>query len=445
VREAATEPLVDPRATDVERPLFERFGRRTLETFLGFALSSAANSIYLLVVARALGPRGTGVVSVGILLASGLAFIVSIAPALANVYFGARDARDRAALLSNSLLFAAGPAVLTSALTLAVLEATGLRFGAEWFELAIVLASVPFVVGGRLVQTLIIASGRSRAFNVLNTSGPILALVFAGLAFVIAGTRVWTALSAYAAAQIAVLALSLGAAQIVPGHPSRRLLSSSLRYGGRGFVANMIQVMNYRLDLFFVSSIRGPAAAGVYSIAVLLAELLWKIAAAASTILFPRVAADERAPVAFTLRVARVVVLLTSVAAIILLPVTEWIVLPLLKAEFADALLPLALLLPGVVALALAQILSGDLSGRGRPEYASYASAAGLIITLTLTPVLIVSFGASGAAVASTLSYVVTTAFFAAVFVRRFGVSLADLFLARPDDFLRSRSPERPH
>src|SRR5919202_2155251 len=153
--------MVDPVAADPERPAFEGFGRRTLETFLAFALGAGANSLYLLVVARSLGPHGTGVVSVAILLTSGLAFVIAIAPGLANVYFGARDVRERGGLLSVSLLVAAGPGLVFSALTLVVLEATGLRFGARWYELAIGLATVPFVIGARLVQTLIVAAGRS--------------------------------------------------------------------------------------------------------------------------------------------------------------------------------------------------------------------------------------------------------------------------------------------
>jgi O-antigen/teichoic acid export membrane protein len=275
---------------------------------------------------------------------------------------------------------------------------------------------------------------------VLNAASPASALVLVALAFVALGTSVRIALVAYAVAQVGVFAASFWAARIAPERPSRSLLGTSFRYGLRGFVGNFFQVFNYRLDLFLVSGVRGASAAGVYSVAVFLAELLWKIAAAASTILFPRVAAERRPAIEFTLRVGRVVVLATSVAAIATVPIAAWIVLPLLPDDFSGALTPLALLLPGVVALALAKVLAADLSGRGNPQYSSYASGLGLAVTLALMPPLVAGWGASGAATASTASYVASTLFFVYVVVRRFGVSLADVFVFRRRDVRGPRS-----
>jgi len=424
--------------TRTERAGFDRFGRRSVETAVAFTLSAGANSLYLLVVARLLGPSGTGVVSVAILLASGLAFIVSGALALANVYFGAREPETRGQLLSNSLLFSAIAGVLASIVVFGILVVSGVQFGADAYELAAALAAAPLIGGSRLVQSLVIASGRTRAYNLLTATGPLATLIFGILALAALGSSVSVALGAYAVSQLLVFAISVLGAGIAPEHPSRALLRRSLGYGLRGFVGNFIQIFNYRLDLFLVSALRGASAAGVYSISVFLAEMLWKIAAAASTILFPRVAADRQPAPEFTLRVGRVVVLLTALAAIATIPLTWLVVLPLLPSGFSGALAPLALLLPGVVALALAQVLAADLSGRGKPGYGSYASAIGLGVTLTLTPALVAAYGATGGALASTASYAASGAFLGWIFVRTFRVPLSDLVVPRRYDLRRA-------
>jgi hypothetical protein len=111
--------VLDAPITESAGPTFERFGRRTVETVVGFSLAAAANSLYLLVVARGLGAAGTGVVSVMMLLASGLAFVVSGVLVLANVYYGAREPSTLGRLLSNSLVVSAGPGVALAGLVFA--------------------------------------------------------------------------------------------------------------------------------------------------------------------------------------------------------------------------------------------------------------------------------------------------------------------------------------
>jgi O-antigen/teichoic acid export membrane protein len=290
------------------------------------------------------------------------------------------------------------------------------------------------------VGMLVLACGRSLAFNVLYALRPALALVAVAGGFLLAGPSVSAALIAFSLAQLVLLAVSLAAARIRISLPSRALLRESLGYGLKAYAGATMQLVNFRLDLFLVSAIRGASAAGIYSVAVVLAELLWKISTAAGTILLARVAASESAPVEFTLRVTRTVMFLTSLSAVAVAAGAAWIVLPVIGDEFDGALTPLILLLPGAVALGLLDVITGDLGGRGRPEYMSYAAALGLAVTLALNPVLIPLWGPSGAAVASTLSYVASTLLVAVVFVRRFDVGPAELLLVRRADIgLRSR------
>ena len=428
-------------AAPVDRPTFDRFARRSLETFLGYGAATAGNALLFLLVARALGSTGTGVVSASIALSTVLMLVVFGLLHLPNTYLGVKEPAALGALLANSLLVAAVLGTAVSAAVFGFLVAIDVTFGAERHELAVVLASVPFAAASRLVATLVLARGRSLAFNVLYALRPGLSLAAVVTAFLVVDATASAALIAFSVAQVILLAVSLPAAGIRIASPSRRLLSASLRYALKAYAGTTMQLVNFRLDLFLVSAMRGASAAGIYSVAVVLAELLWRISTAAGTILMPRVATTEAAPVEFTLRVSRTVAFLVSVAAVAVSVVSALLVLPVLGDDFERAFTPLVLLLPGAVALGIMDVLTSDLAGRGSPQYLSYAAALGLAVTLAVNPVLIPLWGASGAAVASTLSYTASTLLVAVVFIRRFGVRPSELVLLRRTDMaLRGRA-----
>jgi O-antigen/teichoic acid export membrane protein len=91
------------------------------------------------------------------------------------------------------------------------------------------------------------------------------------------------------------------------------------------------------------------------------------------------------------------------------------------------------ILIPGVSALGLAKVLSAISSGRGFPRYGLYCGAITVPITLALYVVLIPKFHATGAAVASTCSYVIATVITAVFFRRATSIPMRALVPSRSD------------
>jgi O-antigen/teichoic acid export membrane protein len=423
------EPFEEPRV-----PVGD-FGRRTLETFTSLVVSTVAAGVLAVLVARALGPEGMGVLTVLFLFPVVGTLVLGGALGLANVYLGAGRPAARGALLTNSLLVAgAGGAVLAAA-AFAALDLTGTRFDATTHELAVALAVVPVTAAAKLVAALVLAAERARAYGVASAIGQVLLVPATLVAFAFEGASVVAAVYALAVSETVALAASLALVRIRPGRPSRALLGESLHYGLRGFAGNLMQFLNYRLDFFLISALRSSSAVGVYSAAVSLAELLWKIPIAASTVLFPRVAAAASGGEEFTARVSRMALAATAVAASALGLAGYPLVLLLFGGAFGGAYLPLLLLLPGVVALASANVLASDFAGRGRPEVGTYASALSLVLTVALDLALIPPLGATGAAIASSVSYAAASLFLVGAFVRRGRVPAADLVVPRRADW----------
>ncbi len=103
--------------------------------------------------------------------------------------------------------------------------------------------------------------------------------------------------------------------------------------------------------------------------------------------------------------------------------------------RFLDSVVPFLILLPGVVCLGAAKVLSADLNGRGLPQYNALGALLSLVVTLGLDLVLIPRAGASGAAIASSAAYVASLIYTVAVYGRVTGLKFRSLVRFEPSDF----------
>jgi O-antigen/teichoic acid export membrane protein len=159
--------------------------------------------------------------------------------------------------------------------------------------------------------------------------------------------------------------------------------------------------------MFLINGFVNPAAVGFYAIAVGLVEKLWLVAHAANIVIFPRVAAenDEQRLKEFTPLVARAVLWVTALGALVVLFLSRWLVETLYSADFLPAVQPLQILLPGIVASGVAGVLAHDIAGRGRPMLNTYVGGISLVVNVALSLLWIPKYGIEGAAMASTISY----------------------------------------
>lgn len=209
------------------------------------------------------------------------------------------------------------------------------------------------------------------------------------------------------------------------------VLRPLLGLGLRGHAGNVVQTFNYRLDALLVQGFLGQAAVGLYQTGVVLAEMVWYLPNAISAALLPQVAATRDSQP--TPRVTRHTLLLTSCGAVGLLLVA-WPALALLRPRYLPALPPMAVLLVGVVALSVHKVLASDLSGRGMPQYPSLTSTLALMVTLVGDVLLIPRLGIVGAALASTLAYIVQTIVLLHIYTRLEQVRWRDVLIPCRDD-----------
>ena len=185
---------------------------------------------------------------------------------------------------------------------------------------------------------------------------------------------------------------------------SPRALAS---YAFRLYPASLSGYFNYRADTYIIQAVvpdsRTPLAN--YNTAVVMAELVFFVPNSIATIFLPRVAGSTAVDASQMLgRVARLSMLITVCLAVALVP-TAFLGIHLILPKYAACLPAFYVLLPAVVSLSMAKIMTGYISGRGHAGLVSVAITLALVLNVAANFILIPRYGIVGASLASVISY----------------------------------------
>lgn len=279
-----------------------------------------------------------------------------------------------------------------------------------------------------------LGQGRMVPMAVLALAAPLMALAL------LLGLRLWrgplTLVEVLFAWVSAKLLLSAGVVMVLRRQGYRVRPDFAALRAELGFVAtigatNLVGLLNYRVGLFVVERQLGLSSTGVYSIAIVVAELLWFVSGSLTQAVYGRIGTPDRAQAATTtLRVVHL-----GVAALVpaapLLWLAAWLLVPrLLGPAYADSLLPLALLLPGVLLFGGASALSAYFTNHaGQPRVPAQVALSSLLLNGALALVLAPRLGMAGVALAACLSYTFSVALLAVRFARHAGLPLLQVLL----------------
>lgn len=392
-----------------------------------------------IVIARALGPTGRGVVAAATVAPAFVAAFLAVGFGIGATYFLSKgDLEPRVAL---------GTAAIVSVAASAVGVATYL-LGATYLRSTLLHGiPEPFVVVGAAIipaslfsrNLLSVAQGLRcvALWNVSNLlGGSSVLLLYAAL--LVAGR--FGALQALVAIVVSTVIpaaiVGLWLLRIYPNWIFRRQAAvRAIRFGLVGEAGTLLQLVVYRLDVLIVTALLGFGALGLYAVAFTLSELLWQVPNAAALVLFPRVASERGDTAALTARLVRLtsaLLLVEAAAGAFMAPILiPWV----FSERFVAAVPAFWILLPGGVVLGAAKLISAHLTGRGRPQQPALATAVAFILTVVLDLALIPRMGINGAAVASTIAYTASATVLWAAFVRDTGSPWQAMLIVRRDDW----------
>jgi O-antigen/teichoic acid export membrane protein len=277
-------------------------------------------------------------------------------------------------------------------------------------------ALIPQVVWQGVCGVLL-GLNRVRMWNVIQTLPPVLSLV--GVLVLVVGLKegVTGAVLAWTLSHFLTALFALVATRFVwVPMPWRKMLDLfNLPLAELALTMGAVQVVNliaYRAELLVLNHYRNVNEVGVYSISVQTAEMMWLIAGSLATAMTaPCLHESEDEAAKLVRKSAAKTLVYTTVVAVVVGAFVPYAFGPLLGSSFDGASTPLRLLLPGVTIYAPVTIFVVYLSVRhGRPHLSLAVSVLGLVGTVIAALILIPRYGASGAALSSTIGYAVGAA-----------------------------------
>ena len=377
-------------------------------TSLAFrVLQGLADFLVLFVTARGFGADGRGLYALTSVTA-GFA-IIPLAGITVPITADLAHARVTLGRLHAAAVWIA---LGGGALTAGVLACAAVLERSRWTFLPYAAALTPFLLLAVIQQDLYRALGEIRRMSYLYLGLSLATLAaFAAVAASAPG-RIHLALAAWVAAVALVALVTLRLQQRRLGFSPHRLgclVRDVLRRGLPVSLANGLAQLNYRVDVFVVAVMLPLTQVGRYSVAIAMGEALWQVSRAAVTGAYaPIIGVSNRDSAALTLRTYRHVLLLLLAGALVGGVAARLFATSIFGAGFKGVWLPLALLLPGIVARGAAEVLQPFLLVRlERTSDWLKASTIGMILNLVLAVALVPSLGLAGAALSTTVSYLV--------------------------------------
>lgn len=419
----------------------------TLATRIAILMVGLATSV---IMARALGPEGKGLFSLAVLVASITFAMTNLGIGTASGYLLGRKRASFEELAGNwlSLSLVIGVGTLAVSMMLAPVLAPHFVPAVPLAAIAVSLVCVPFLNLSTNFQMLFRANNDFQSFNLVEALQPGAFFVLFVAAAIVLSDRLFGA--SVAVYLLSTIIAGIGAVLLV-ARSSRlafrwngALVKEALGFGVQQNLANFLNLLNYRFDMLLVNYFLDPKFVGFYSISVVIAEKLWYVPNILSAVLHPRVAHAESAAEANrdTARVSRITVLLMGAGAAGILLLGRPMIRILFSNRFLPAVVPLFVLLPGILMISVAKVLTSDLIARGFPRANMWAGTVGFVSNVILNVILIPRMALVGAALSSTVSYTLYAVVIMIFFLRITRVPLASLVVPTADDIrlLRDRT-----
>jgi O-antigen/teichoic acid export membrane protein len=434
-----TEELEGAAIESPARTVF-RHSVMTFATRVGIVLVNVPTSI---LVARLLGAEGQGTYASAIILPTMFAFAGMLGVDSAHTFLLSKKRYRASQINGQTLLLTASLSAVLVGVYLVFLRFYGPARADTGLRTALTLAAaiVPVVLAKYFAVAFLLGLERIKLFNLANGLQAATLLGFMCINLFVVDGGPAGAVVAYLASEVVVslVALAVARREAAGGplieRPPRDLLRRSVVYGLQGHLGNILVLFTYRFDMFLVLSFAGLQAQGLYSIAVILAEKLSHIPDSIQVVLFPKLSSLETADAnELTPRVTRNSLLVTAAAGLVLYLLSRPLLDLFYGSEYLDALRAFQVLIPGVVLLSVAKILSTDFSGRDKRIYYTVGTAIAFAINVVLCLLWIGPFGIVGAAWASTIAYAAQAGIMLAFFRRLSGRGIVESVLVRRED-----------
>ena len=387
-------------------------------TIIGFAINLiifAIGALTNILIVRILGPKDQGIYFMVVTVNYMIVSLGNMGLGIANTTFLAQKKHSISDTHFNSIITAVSIGGICIALYLgsqSALEFTIFQ-GIDPLYVLSGIALVPFTLYMFFWNSIMVGLNAIILLNKILLVQTLLSflLVFAALIAFKLGINgaigAWVLANTISAAIMFYLLHRIDKVKISVNYSA---FKESIFFGLKSHVGGIAGYIWVRLDAFLLNMYHGAIAVGYYSVAVNLTEMLWRFMQPFYNAITPKIAgaATRQESEVLTTKVTRHVFFILSVVAIVLAPLSPLLIRFLYGSEYLPAYKPMIILLVGTVGIGVAMITSVYFVCQlKRPGFLSFLAWINAIINIALCFVLIPRYVAVGAAMASTLTYII--------------------------------------
>ena len=217
--------------------------------------------------------------------------------------------------------------------------------------------------------------------------------------------------------------------------PDLGLAGKAFTFGIKAMPTSIAVYLLLRLDVVLVRYLGNAEMVGIYSISAASAMMFQIVGFSVERAMVPRIMGKSKEEADVLTPLVTRSFLLVAVPLALVSALLAWPFVPFIFGqEFAGAVLPLALILPGIVLGNVGQIANTDLLGRGFPGYAAISALIALAVNIGLNFYLIPRHGIVGAGFASLVCYSLFGLLLAVIYRHLTGVKVRELVIPKRED-----------
>lgn len=399
--------------------ILQTFFSRFLILILNFGLVIYSTNMW--------GSDGKGIISIVIADLTIISFISNIFSGSSVTYFASKYKTEQILLYGYLWSFAVGVSVPLMLLLFHESEYTFYLIGLSVLS-ALLTTNINLFVGQKNIKMF-------NLYTILQQAVHIFFLIIIIYALGI------LSVSAYFMAQIACFTVlfMISSYQVLKNcrfseiRFSNKIQNLIFDYGWKTQLSAFIQFLNYRLSFYFLEFYKGIASVGVFSVGVAFSEAIWTVSRSLSVILYADVvnSSNENEILIKAKTSLKISFLITLVFIIFVVLIPSQFYSMIFGKDFSQTKKIILLLSPGILAIAVSNIIGFYFAGINKLRILNVKSILGLLFTVVASVFVIPKWGIVGACMVTSISYCLSSSVLFWKFYQMTDFRIKDFFFSK--------------
>lgn len=378
-------------------------GANIIRTFFSRSGTAVINLIVVVICARLLGDEGMGMISLLILTITINTLIVGLWGGAGLVYLTPRNP------VKNLLVIGYSWSVIASLVVVWIIQYFKL-FPGEFGNNIYLLAIISSFAG--INMYILLGKEKIKTHNILTFLQSIfllsaISVQFYIIDFINVNAYLWALYVSFGFVWISSSVALMNVKSTIIQKTFTETFQETFDYSKLVQAGSGMQLVNYRFSYYIIDYFLGTAMLGRFSVAVQVVEGIWILGKSFGLVLYSKVSnvADNDESVKISLPLIKIAVFGTLLATVIILLLPPDFFTFLFGQDFSGIHEILLFLAPGIIFVSATMLFSSFFSGIGLVKINTMGSFIGLISTLILVIWMVYLYGLTGAAIATSLSY----------------------------------------